>query len=84
MRSLTRSAIGARALVLSAALTLGALSLACSDTGGGQGQPGPAEAPAGATTTGPITGTKSRTQDAVDSLNKQQSDLEERIASEAP
>lgn len=80
MRSLTRSGIGARALILSCALALGALSLACSDTGGAEG----GSTPADVTTTGPITGTKDRVRGAVDSLNGQQADLEERTASQTP
>lgn len=76
----TRPTARWRALVLSCSLALAALSIACSSSDGSEGVPAPGEV----TTTGPITGVRNRTQDAVDSLNGQQSDLEERVGSEGP
>ena len=72
----------ARLLLGSLALATALVTGACSDDGGGTQTSGTSTD--ATTTTGPITGVRDRTQDAVDGLNSQQNQLEEDTGSGNP
>lgn len=70
-----------RSAVAALAVTVALIAGACADGGGTQTSGTSTD---GSTTTGPITGMRDRTQDAVDGLNDQQNQQEERTGSENP
>lgn len=70
-----------RSALVTVAVTVALVTGACSDDGGTQTSGTSTEA---TTTTGPITGVRDRTQDAVNGLNEQQRQLEEDTGSGNP
>ncbi len=71
----------ARLMLAAVAVTVALATGACSDDGGTQTSGTSTDA---STTTGPITGMRDRTQGAVDSLNDQQNQQEQRTGSGDP
>lgn len=68
-------------MLASTAIVVALITGACSDDGGTQTSGTSTD---GSTTTGPITGVRDRTQDAVDALNDQQDQQEQRTGSDDP